>query len=208
MIREHIAQYAKSLRAAGITHYAIETTRTEEKIELLQRLAKGEEVDLSAVNLGPLCINLCVQEANNYELAVRAMANEGITVVPIDIDPKCEPSQEDREEYIAKNILDIVTNSSDAKVAVLIGRDHTSRKEISGFSYTAKRIIDSGVPCTVATFAGGTERTELSELAKKAALADSEFALDMRRYTEPGKVPFEAEQTDYVIHLPHKMPTI
>lgn len=173
---------------------------------MLQRLANDKNVDLSAINLGPICIHLCIPEANNYELAVRTMAEEGITVVPIDIDPEGSPSQEEREKYITKNILDILTNSPSAKVAVLIGRDHTRRKETSGFSYTAKRITDSGVPCTVVTFAGGTERTELSELAKKADLSGSEFALDMKRYTERSGVSFEAGQTDYAIHLPQTIP--
>lgn len=199
-IRVHIASYAKALREAGITHYAIEATRTEQSIQLLQSLVKGKTVDLSSIDLGP---------GSNCELAVRALAKEGIQVVPVDIDQSLRPSQEEREAYITKNILDIITSSPDTKVAVLIGAYHASKKEISNFPYTAKRVIDSGVPCRVINFAGGMVAipTMLTTPARQASLSDSEFVLDMKRYSGFEDVPFGAGQTDFVIHLPQQRNT-
>lgn len=196
-IRVHIAQYAKALKEAGITHYVIEATRTEKSIQLLQSLVNGEPVDLSSIDLGP---------GGNSEIAVRALAEEGIQVVPVDIDQDCKPSKEEREAYIAKNIQAIIASSPNAKVAVLIGRFHASKKEISGFSYSAKRIIDAKVPCIVINFAGGTVNgpTRLTVPAEKAGLSNREFVLDMRRYSELEDIPFGPGQTDYVIYLPQQ----
>lgn len=50
-IRHHLVQHARNLKAAGITHYAIEANEAGNVV--FERLNRGEAVDLSKVDVGP-----------------------------------------------------------------------------------------------------------------------------------------------------------
>jgi CheY-like chemotaxis protein len=198
-IRKHIISHARDLKEAGITHYAIEAK--EEGNEALERLNKDEQVDLSSVDVGP--------GGEDYKEAVRAMAAQGIKVVAVDIDQTSKPTRDEREAHMTKNLLRILEQNPDSKIAYLVGGFHTSKRVLSdGLAWTGKRIIDAGVKTITAYYAGGEDDVPriLIDGARKAELANTEFVLDMRPYasSDSKMVPYGAGETDYVIHLPQE----
>lgn len=197
-IRRHIARRADQLKAAGITHYAIEASDTGK--EVFDRLNQGENADLSRVDVGP--------GRSDYEDAIYAMHAAGIAVVPVDIDQTTKPTQEEREAHITANIDRILDADPNAKVAVLIGGFHSSRRT-SGqdFSYTGKRLMDKGIPTVNVHFAGGevASPTIITKPAREAGKASDEFMLDMNPYQNLDGVPYGKGESDYIIHLPQAM---
>lgn len=194
-IRSHLARHAGNLKAAGITHYTIEAS--DKGKETFDRLSRGEDVDLSRVDVGP--------GRNDYEDVIYAMHAAGIRVVPIDIDQKQKPTKEQREAHIAANIEKIIEDDPTAKVAVLIGAFHTSRHYVSeGVPSVGKRFMDKGIPATNVHFAGGQVAVPLTitQGAQGAGMANREFMLDMRPYQDTEHVPYGKGESDYLIHLP------
>jgi hypothetical protein len=205
-ICDNIADHAKTLKEAGITHFAIEYPKTDINFELLkdlpQRLAEGP-VDLSWLKKRP-GINEAVF---NYDVAVRETAKAGIETEAIDIvqDGSMNPIQ--REEAIAANIKAILDKDPNAKVAVLIGGAHTLKKYNSperGLSCNA-RLMEQGVPTVAVQFVGGYETEGITSVltpAKLAQLNNKEWMLDMTAYKDSEYVPFGKGETDVLIHLP------
>lgn len=196
-IRDHVASHAVDLKQAGVTHYAIEAK--DEGNAVFKRLNNGEAVDLSGVDVGP--------GREDYELAIRAMARQGIKVVAIDIDQSKKPSKEEREAHMAQKLNVILESGPNEKVAVLIGGNHTIRKYKSeGVESLAQRMINTGVPVVVAQLAGGESQIprSLLEAAQTAGLANQEFVLDLRPYQDSQYVIFGAGNADLAIHLPQR----
>lgn len=195
-IRKHLAQHVADLKAAGITHYAIEAK--EAGNEVFERLNKGEQVDLSRVDVGP--------GRADYEEAIRALAAQGIEVVAIDIDQSTKPSKEEREARLTENINKLLQNPQ-SRVAVLIGAFHTTRHYVSeGVPSVGKRLMDAQVAVVNVYFAGGEAKgpTMLTGAVSKAGLAHQEFMLDFRPYAGTKTVPFGRGEADWVIHLPQR----
>jgi hypothetical protein len=196
-IRRHISEHARDLKAAGITHYAIEAN--EEGNRVLERLNRGEQVDLSQIDVGP--------GRADYEEAIKALSAQGIKVVAIDIDQKTRPSKEEREARITENINSIIETNPDAKVAVLIGAFHTSRHYVSeGIPSVGRRLMEAQIPTVNMHFAGGVDNVPkmLTGAVGKAGLSNQEFMLDFRHYADLKSVPFGKGEADWVIHLPQQ----
>ncbi len=195
-IRRHLVQYARDIKAAGITHYAIEAK--EEGNAVFERLNKGgESVDLSKVDVGP--------GGADYEETIRAMVAQGIKIVAIDIDQSKKPSGEEREAKITENIEKILQLDPNAKVAVLIGAFHTSRRtSIEGVRQTGSRLMELQIPAVNVRFAGGEDDgpTMLTGAVSQAGLASQEFMLDFRPYANSQNVPYGKGEVDWVVHLP------
>lgn len=197
-VREHIARYARQMKEAGVTHYAIEAAETIK--EIITRLNNGESVDLSNVLVGPV--------RSNYEVALRAMVAEGIQIVPIDVDQSKKPTREEREAHITDELVAITASNPEAKVAVLIGGFHTAKSVSSeGVAYTGKRIADAGIPAVTVMYAGGSEKIPkmVTESANLAGMSQTEFMMDLRPYVGSKYVPYGAGQADYLIHLPQQI---
>lgn len=204
LIRNHLAAHAKDLKTAGITHYAIEAEATEKSKDALAKLQSREPVDLSGIELGPFMSD---EGRSNYEQAVRAMATQGIQIVPIDIDQTQQYTIEEREAHMMGEVQKLLESDPSAKVAVLVGDIHTNKTTSQeGVPFLGKRITDAGIPAVTIQFAGGKSPAlqSLLEGAKRAGSADQEFMLDMRPYAKSKHVPFGAGQTDFVVHLPQQ----
>jgi hypothetical protein len=194
-IRKHIAQHAKDLKAAGITHYAIEAYETGN--DFFDKLNKGKPVDLSKVDVGP--------GRADYEEAIRAMAAQGIKVVAVDIDHATNPSREEREARLTENIMRLLQEDPNSKVAVLIGGFHALRYYVSrDVPSVGKRLMDAQAPAVNVYFAGGEDKmpTQLTDPVNKIGLGNREFMLDCRPYANSNSVPFGKGEADYIIHLP------
>lgn len=203
-IRDHLVRYAQGVRAAGITHYAIEAHADTPTKEAFAKLNQGEDVDLLAVNVCP------IQTANvkmNYEAATRAIAALGIQIVPIDIKTKV---REIRESTLAQNLLDILRVDSKARVAVLIGDGHTQRFELSfmmsalGVKPLGARVTKAGYQTVNVTYIGGDRAIDpvswINSLARTENVAQEEFMLDTRSIKGLPLHPWV--DADFIIHLP------
>ncbi len=196
-IRHHLAQHARDIKAAGITHYAIEAK--EAGNEVFEKLNNGEAVDLSRVDVGP--------GRADYEEAIRAMAAQGIKVVAIDIDQSTKPTKEEREARLTDNINHLLEADPNSKVAVLIGGFHTTRHYVSeGVPSVGRRLMEAQVPAVNVLFAGGEAKgpTMLTGAVSKAGLANQEFMLDFKPYHNLQTVPFGKGEADWVVHLPQQ----
>lgn len=195
-IRRHLVHNAIELKRIGITHYAIEAADKGKPV--FDRINKGDQVDLSRVDVGPGRID--------YEEVIREMAKQGIKVVPIDIDQSSKPSQERREAHLAQNLLRIFQETPSAKVAVLIGANHTLKVYgiVKNIPSLHQRVMAAGIGTVNAVFTGGEERIprNITESVVQAGLGNSEFILDMRPYAGLQNVPYGAGEVDFVIHLP------
>jgi len=60
-----------------------------------------------------------------YELTIRAMRAEGITLVPLDLDHSVPKDARDR--HMTETISHILSQDPNAKIAVLLGRDPHSK---------------------------------------------------------------------------------
>ncbi len=190
-IREHIVAFAGELRSAGITHYAIEAPETSKAA--IGRLNRGEDVDLSEVELGLI--------PSNYEFAVRAVASQGIEVVAISPPLRMESPIDHIEAQLTKNLFAILQDPN-ARIAVLIGGMHATSPTIYGKSASVnKRLLDNGVSTTAVTFIGGKfgDPTILVRAVDEAGLAKTTFMLDLRN-----KSPFHEDYVyaDYAVYLP------
>ena len=197
-IRQHLVRHAADLREAGITHYAIEAD--EAGNVTFEKLGGNEPVDLSRVDVGP--------GRADHEEAIKAISAQGIAVRAIDVDKRSSLSGEDREVRLEENINRLLQEDSNNKVAVLIGRVHTSRNTDmpEGIPSVGKRLMKAGVPTTNVIFTGGESRIPkvITDAAVGAALANQEFMLDFRSYANLKHVPFGEGEADWVIHLPQQ----
>lgn len=195
-IRNHIAARAAQLRAAGITHYAIEAPHDP----TFDELNADGQISLAHVSLGPLS-----RWDRSYERAVRAMAAQGIKVTPIDIDQSTKPTKEEREAFLTDGVTAILADDSSAKVAVLVGGAHAVKKksQYSAPSMTT-RLVDADIKVVAAQYAGGTESALAFFLraASDAGMGHSEFMVDLRPYHDNPSVVYGPGTTDYVVHLP------
>lgn len=198
-IRKHLVTYSRRIKTAGITHYAVEAK--ESGNEVFERLNRGEQVDLSKVDVGP--------GRQDYEEVIRAMAVQGIQVVAIDIDQNSKPTKEERESRITENLTRILQDPK-AKVAVLMGRFHTSRKVSTNNVFpVGRRLIDASISVVNVAYTGGMDNgpTLLTEGARNAGLDGREFMFDLRPYSSSQYVPYGSEEIDWVIHLPQFIET-
>jgi hypothetical protein len=231
-IRLHIAQHSKELKEAGVTHYTIEAKDSGRNV--FDRLNNGENVDLSTVDVGPAesaaglsrLGSLASMAASGFsplggfseevyegrkgdEHAIRAMAKQGIKIVPIDMDQSGSHSREEREVHLTKGITGILESDPKAKVAVIIGGDHTlKRYEPNGIASVGKRVAKAGYPTATIQFTGGKSDMprNITDGARAAGVASQEFILDMQPYADSKtSIPYGAGETDYVIHLPQKI---
>lgn len=196
-IRHHLVQHAKNLKAAGITHYAIEANEAGNVV--FERLNRGEAVDLSKVDVGP--------GGADYQAAISALVAQGIRVVAIDIDIQTKPSREVREARLTENIYRLLEADPNSKVAALIGSFHTRRHGISeGVPSVGRRLMEAQVPTVNVLFVGGKflEPTMLTEPVREAGLANQEFMLDFRPYANLSTVPFGKGEADWIVHLPQQ----
>lgn len=230
-IRLHIAQHAQELKEAGITHYAIEADDKGKAV--FDRLNQGEDVDLSGLDVGPAESAAGLSRLSVFarmtasglspsgsfsegpyegrrgdEYAIREIAKQGIKVVPIDMDQSGKPSREEREAHLTRGITRILESDSDAKVAGLIGGNHTLKKyESEGVPSVGKRVAEAGFATSTIQFTGG--KSDMPRMitggAREAGTENQEFLLDMQPYANvPGSVPYGAGETDYVVHLPQE----
>ncbi len=195
-IRDHLAAHAAQLKAAGITHYAIEAPINP----AFDELNTSGQISLASVNLGPLSA-----QDKSYERAVQAMVAQGIKVVPIDIDQGTQPTKEKRETFLTDRIKAILADNPTAKVAVLIGGNHAIKKKSEySVSSTTTRLVDAGIKLVAVQYAGGedTSPTAFHEAVLGAGMGQSEFMMDLRPYQETPGVVYGPGSTDYVVHLP------
>jgi len=194
-IRENIALHAAEFKRAGITHYAIEAPNNP----AFDELNSGNLVDLTTVTLGPV-----PDEHKSYERAVRAMADQGIKVVPVDIDQRAKPSKQEREIFLTDGIKKILAMDPDAKVAVLMGGHHSIRTVHDGsVPSMAARLIEEGMKVVAVQYLGGIERTpsHFLEATANAGIGQSDFMMDLRLYGKQQGVVFGTGNADYAIHL-------
>lgn len=197
-IRDHIAEHAVQLRAAGITHYAIEAPHDS----AFDELNAGGQISLDHVDLGPFS-----RQDRSYERAVRAVAVQGIKVVPIDIDQSIKPTKEEREAFLTDGVLTILADDPSAKVAVLMGGFHAVKKKSPhSVSSMTTRLVDKGVGVVAAQYAGGTESAPTLFLgaASGAGMGQSEFMMNLRPYQDNPSVVYGPGVADCVIHLPQE----
>ena len=207
-IRKHLARYAKQLKEAGFTHFAIEAPDTDKPT--FDRLNDGINVSLSSVDVGPATSS----EEEDYggragnERVIRAMAKHGLKVVPIDIDQTSvdyrstpeEQKDEQRESYLAQNIIRLLKSDPRNKVAVFIGGFHTRKKhEFGAVPSVAQRITEAHYSTVTVEFAGGKDDTPfaITEAARDAKIDKDEFLLDNQPYAK-----FIGDDVNYIIHLP------
>lgn len=198
-IREHIATHAADLKQAGITHYAIEAPWDP----IFNRLNSGECVDLSYTNVGP-----SLGSTNSHERAVHAMANQGIIIVPIDIDQTTRPSNQTRETFLADALKQVLVEDPTAKIAVLIGAMHAMKSE-SKYSDTtpsmARLLANDEVAVSTIIYIGGSEMgTNAASAAARVYKDQSEFMIDLRPYEGMDNVVYGSGNADYAVHLPQR----
>lgn len=196
-IREHIISSAVDLKAAGITHYAIEAPEVENVT--LTRFNRGEQVDLSTIDVGPARFN--------YEQAILAMNAQGIQVVAVDIDQNSSPARQERESRMSTNLLKVIKENPNSKIAYLVGMTHAIKKPLTDKVKSAAQITEeAGIKTVTAVFAGGIDSVprNLTSAVRDAGLESAEFALDFRPYiTSTSKsIPYGRGRVDFVIHLP------
>jgi len=112
-IRDHIVEHAQELHDSGITHYAVEALSSG--ADTFAHLVSNPDTDLSAVDVGPTPYE---GARESYISAIRAMARNGIQVVPIDL----QTDPEAREQHFTDQLEAILRENPGAKVAVLIGQ--------------------------------------------------------------------------------------
>lgn len=201
-LKEHISLHASDLKAAGITHYAIEANVQGNRVFV--RLNAGEDVYLGDVAVGPELPYRDVRKS--YEEAIKAMAAVGIPVVAVDDQSQDDP--EERERRMAENLKSILEEDPDAKVAFLVGGLHGGKKDqVKGVDTLAKRMVDAEIPTVDVVLTGGEPsdsgvKDVITHAAKNVGLDDEEFMLDMRPYAHLAGIPtpFNAD-LDYIIHV-------
>jgi hypothetical protein len=198
-IRAHLAGRAEHIRHAGFTHYGIEAGPAGQPA--IDALHRGERVDLSRVDLGP--------GGADYELAVRAMAAQGLRIVFVDVDTAAQQKvgREGREQHITDHIAAALASDPDTRILVLIGGFHTGKTPMTdGIKSTRTRLDEAGIDTVTVEIVGGTLSIPriLTDAAAAAGAADEEFMLDLRGDQTSRSVPFGAGNTDWVIHLPQR----
>lgn len=196
VVAGHIAQYAREFKRLGITHYAIEAQ--PQTAGALEKLNKGEDVDLSDVEL-------CPEQSwpsRAYEDAVRAFAREGITVVPVDMDHARYRGAPDREKRIHKKIRDIIARDPDARIVFLTGAAHASKGYLSEEGGSVRVLLNNDNIATSSVFyAGGWEiyPEAFTEAVHAAGLAEDDFMVHENE-TETND-PFFNGEFDHIVHL-------
>lgn len=188
-IRDHIARYAKALKDAGVTHFAIEAAVTAKVT--YDKLNRGEYVTLAGVDTGP---------SSNMPEMIRALSGQGIKIVPIDVDQSTGPSTAEREVEMTKHLLQCV-EGTEGKVAVLLGALHTGENVWDDVPSCAARVAAAGHPIRRVRIAGGTEDapTHLSKAVETAGIQHEEFMLELGACAH---LDIYGGETEFVIHLP------
>lgn len=189
-IRIHLANNAKLLKNAGITHYAIEAIKNS----AFDQLNNGQQVDLKSVMTSPL-----YRIDKTYEKAVLAMAAEGIKIVPIDTE-KQQISSRERNKYMAHQIHKILEEDNEARIAVLINANHVDKKTPND---VANLLIQSDASVLSANYVTSKSETPkfFMNATRNCEKATSNFMLDLRPYEKEVGVVFGAGRVDYIIHL-------
>lgn len=202
VIRSHIAKYASALKQAGISHYGIEAP-DDPKIELLD---KKDNACLDNLVLGPPNIP---SGRNNYSVAVRAILSEGISLLPIDTNPKNKYiSHFNRERHMFSKITSIIRSKPATKIAVLVGSLHIQRQWYDRYPMLGKMLSDCSFPFVSVIFAGGQDNgpAQLLGRIKRAGLAEYEFMADLRPLKSSNEfsdlLTFDLADADFLIHLP------
>ena len=184
-VREHLIHRAQALRAAGVTHWGIEAPAHP----ALDALNADPGADFSAVRCGPYIESL-------YPETARAMAAQGIVVVPLDLP---DGSPEDRDEHMFAEIERVIAENPGAKIAALLGSRHLAnlREPTVG-----ELVRQNGYTSVAITFDGGTEAgRSLAHAAREAGAAYETFAVDLGEFREAGG-RYESSSTDATVHLP------
>ncbi len=195
-IREHITNHSVQLKAAGVTHYAIEARPSTNWA--LRKLNDGRDVDLSGIDLGP-------GKGPTYERAIRTLVSEGIKIFAVDLNVYKNHSAEERESHITSNIKKILDMGSDVKVAVLIGELHAHKEAlIYGVPTTNERLVKDGIQTVAVNFVGGASSGPLilMDSVVKAGLNAREFMIEVAS-SEIVAVKYRPS-ADFVIYLPRK----
>lgn len=193
-VREHLIRHAHALKAAGITHYAIEAPSYNKPVLDLINTNEdpllGNEGDiLDSLEVGPMG-GPEHPHPRSYANIIRALHDVGIKTVPIDIDQLASEFQaldlptkeEEREAYMTEQFLSIIREYPDAKIISLIGQTHTLKtlkRPRTGTSSVAEHLTKSGISVKSAVFIGGDDRYPrgLTEGISQAALKDQEFTV-------------------------------
>jgi hypothetical protein len=177
------------LKDAGVTHFAIEASESGKAT--FESFGRGVSVYLDDVHTGP---------SNNMPWMIYNLADQGIRVIPVDIDQSIKRSQEEREARLTANILQVV-NEAAGKVAVLIGSAHIRKSMGRGVIACAEQVAAAGITIKRVNFVGGHGRfpLHLTEAVAHMGLQAETFMLDLRRCAH---LSLYNGIIDYIIHLP------
>ncbi|WP_345498578.1 hypothetical protein [Nocardia callitridis] len=199
--RVFLSRQVVALKAAGITHFAIEAGSHP----AFDALNNGSSANLFNVEAGP--------GWGGYSDAVYAMVFEGIKIVPFDVrSPGSKfgsPLRDIRESYMAKTIASVVHGNPDAKVAVLVGMDHLAtdqevwERKTGAFAASLNtRLRDAGYKTiSVSIWGGKTMQPGLiNSVSEELDVQDETFVVDLREFYSTGG-GFPDWESDVLLHL-------
>ncbi|MGW4132338.1 hypothetical protein [Amycolatopsis japonica] len=191
-VRDFLSGQARAMREAGITHYGIEAPAHP----AFEELNAGRSASLSGVTVGP-------KGFEGYELAILAMRAEGITIVPLDLDQPVPSGGDARDRHMADTIGRVLSQDPNAKIAALLGEQHTVKSRLSWGPTRAGAILHaSQYPVTSVVFKGGNVSFGMLAAAVRNKHAAGEtFFADLRPHHAAGGTLLTA--SDALIHLPH-----
>jgi hypothetical protein len=162
-------------------------------------LRENPYTDLSGVDVGP------GSDSSGYEKIIRAFAQMGVHIVPIDVEDKLQYSYQQREDILEEELMKIYEANTSARVAVFIGSAHTYRGELERKFYllggrTETRGIRSAT--VMYTVNGNSFSSELSQAIRLAGVTQKQFMIDMKPYQNMPDIPWDLKHADFVINLP------
>ena len=196
-IRIEIAGSAKFFKQSGFTHYGIEASFHGQPA--LDRLMTTQIVDFSGILLGP-------DGGDSYELAVRAVAAQGIKVRALDIEDGGTKEVETRENHMYQEVSKIFKEDKFAKMAILIGALHARRTGFCIFLNTkplGTRLLESGVDSLIARYIcadNSDSAPGFQKIVREVGLQNSPFMI--RLQTLQQFINLGVDTSDFVIYLP------
>lgn len=196
IVRQHLSERTKEIALAGITHYAIEASRLDTAV--YEKLLENPDNDLLGVDVGPGL------DVVGYGKIIRAFAQKGVHIVPIDVEDMAGYSYQQREDVLEEELVNIYKANTSARVAVLIGSAHTYKGRLKGeFYFLGGRTEMRGIPSTTVMFAvnGNSFSKELSKAIEFAGVVQEQFMIDMRPYQNMPDIPWDLKHPDFAINL-------
>ena len=193
-VKGHVAEYAWELKRLGITHYAIEAPQDP----AIDAINKNLSADLRGVRLQP-------EQGftpSLYEQAVRAFAQAGIIVVPVDISSGKARSDEYREEKLYENIKAIFVQEPQARIAVLIGSLHASKTYLQHDGDSLRmRLNKAGITTSSVVYTGGFDVNPdpFIKAVRSAGLAGQDFMISESNL--PLGASFSGGEFDYIVYI-------